>query len=422
MKKYLPFWTLLISGMLFFVSCSDDNDGPNGGNGTVPQAVLDAFQSQYGQTRAEWSVKDGYAVAEFTGESGETTAWYALDDARWGMTETEIPYSALPQAIQSAIEESAYVDWTPDHEVDVLDRNGSEMLYVIEMKNGGVEVDLYYTEEGILVNEYVDSDGKGNDYSNYLPQTPVASASDWIEQNFPGARIVDVDVERNGTEIEIIQNGMKHEIWFDSSSAWVSTKTEYERYNIPEIVRTFVETNYSNYHIDDVDHYETATDSYYCVEIEREDYEKKIYLNEQGEEIGRPSVDVDVPSGGGVQVTSGIESFLQENYPDAYVKERDYDDGHIEVEIIHDGREKDVVFNFNEEWLRTTYDVYPNELPDAVKAALKAEFDEHAYWGDDDCECVETPEGTFYEVEVETRGDDWDVYISAAGKIIWMED
>ena len=176
MKKYLPFWTLLISGMLFFVSCSDDNDEPNGGNGAVPQAVLDAFQSQYGQTRAEWSVKDGYAVAEFTGESGETTAWYALDDARWGMTETEIPYSALPQAIQDAIKESAYADWTPDREVDVLDRNGSEKLYVIEMKNGGVEVDLYYTEEGILVNEYVDSDGKGNDYSNYLPQTPEAQA------------------------------------------------------------------------------------------------------------------------------------------------------------------------------------------------------------------------------------------------------
>ena len=92
------------------------------------------------------------------------------------------------------------------------------------------------------------------------------------------------------------------------------------------------------------------------------------------------------------------------------------------MEIIHDGREKDVIFNFNEEWLRTTYDVYPNELPDAVKTALKAEFGEDAYWGNDDCECVETPEGTFYEVEVETRGDDWDVYISAAGKIIWMED
>ena len=85
MKKYLPFWTLLISGMLFFVSCSDDNDGPNGGNGTVPQAVLDAFQSKYGQTRAEWSVKDGYAVAEFTGESGETRVGKLRRGMHWMM-------------------------------------------------------------------------------------------------------------------------------------------------------------------------------------------------------------------------------------------------------------------------------------------------------------------------------------------------
>ena len=126
MKKYLTFWTLLISGMLFFVSCSDGDDVSDGGNGMVPQAVLDAFQSQYGQTRAEWSVKDGYAIAEFMGENGETIAWYALDDARWGMTETEIPYSALPQAIQEAIAQSAYASWTPDREVDVLDRFGAE--------------------------------------------------------------------------------------------------------------------------------------------------------------------------------------------------------------------------------------------------------------------------------------------------------
>lgn len=178
MKKYLTFWTLLISGMLFFVSCSDDDNGPDGSNGKVPQSVLDAFQSQYGQTRAEWTIKDGYAIAEFRGENGETTAWYTLDNARWGMTETEILYSDLPQAILTAISESAYAEWTQDNEVDVLDRNGSEKLYVVEMKNGGVEVDLYYTESGVLVNEYVDSDGKANDYTGYLPQTPTTSVND----------------------------------------------------------------------------------------------------------------------------------------------------------------------------------------------------------------------------------------------------
>jgi len=418
MKKYLTFWTLLISGMLFFVSCSDDDDVSDGGNGMVPQAVLDAFQSQYGQTRAEWSVKDGYAIAEFMGENGETIAWYALDDARWGMTETEIPYSALPQAIQEAIAQSAYASWTPDREVDVLDRFGAEKLYVIEMKNGGTEVDLYYTESGILVNEYVDNDGKDNDYTGYLPQTPVAGVNDWIDQHFPGARIVDIDVERNGTEVEIIQDGMKHEIWFDASSAWVSTKTEYGWRNVPDVVQAFVQANYPDYRIDDVDRYETAANRYYCVEIERGDREKKIYLNEQGEEIGRPDAGTDLPSDGDTQVTTGIEAFIQANYPGAVIRERDYDDGRIEVDIIHDRREKEVLFNFREEWMRTTYDVYPDELPDAVKAALKAEFGEHAYWGNDDCECVETPEGTFYEVEV---WDEWDVYLSAGGDIQWKE-
>ena len=420
MKRYLHFWTLLISGMLFFVSCSDDDNVTNGGPEDVPQAVLDAFQSQYGpQTRVDWSVKDGYAIAEFGENGGESVAWYALNDARWRMTETHIPYSSLPQAIQDAIANSAYADWTPDHEVDVLERNGSEKLYVVEMKNGGVEVDLYYTEGGVLVNESVDSDGKENDYSGYLPQTPVSSINDWIEQHFPGARIVDVDVERNGTEIEIVQNGVKHEIWFDASSTWIRTKTEYGWRNVPDVVRTFVDTNYPDYHIDDVERYESATEIYYVVELERGDREKKIYLNEQGEEIGRPNTGTDIPSGGGEQVTTGIEAFIETNYPGARIKERDYDDGRIEVDIIHDQREKEVIFNFREEWIRTTYDVYPSELPAAVQAALKDRFGEHAYWGDDDCECVETPEGTFYEVEV---WDELDVYVSAEGDIKWVED
>ena len=115
---------------------------------------------------------------------------------------------------------------------------------------------------------------------------------------------------------------------------------------------------------------------------------------------------------------SGLEAVLTEKYPDAVVVERDYDDGCIEIEIRHDGREKEVLFNFKEEWLYTTYDIRPDELPEAVKASLTERFGANAYW-DDDIECVETPEGTFYEVEVY---DELDVYVSADGNIIRVED
>ncbi len=417
MKK-LFFLTSLASMfclMSFFASCSEDEG--SGGSGSVPQSVLAAFESQYGETRASWSVKDGYAKAEFQYNGKETAAWYALADARWGMTETEIPFASLPQAIATAIQESAYAEWIPDETVDVLERNGAEKLYVVEVKNGGVEVDLYYTEDGVLVNESVDSDGKENDYFGYLPQMPVSGVEEWLAQHFPGARIVDIDMERNGMEVEIVHNGMKHEIWFDASSSWIQTKTEYNRWNVPDVVRSFIQSHYAGYQIDDVDRYETATDIYYCVEIEKGDRERKVYLNEQGEEIERPSgMHPDI--GGGVTVGEGLEAVLNEKYPGAVILDRDYDDGRIEIDIRHDGREKEVVFSFSEEWLFTSYDIYPNELPDAVKTSLTDRFGAHAYW-DDDIECVETPEGIFYEVEV---WDELDVYVRADGTIMWVED
>lgn len=416
MKKWY-FWTLLISGMFVFASCNND-DEPKG-DGNVPQAVLDAFESQYGETRANWSVKDGYAIAQFNDNNGDATAWYALDKGNdaWSMTKTEVQYTSLPQDIVTAISSSPYANWTPDNEVDVLERNNAERLYIIEVNSGGVEVDLCYTESGILVSETVDSDGKENDYTGYLPQTPASGINAWIEQNFPKARIVDVDVERNGTEVEIIHDGMKHEILFDASSNWLRTKTEYDWRNIPDGINTFVQSNHPDYHIDDVDRYETKDNIYYCVELESGDRERKIYLNEQFEEIDRPA-DSDFNIGGDVQAASGIKNVVNERYPDARIEDIEYDDGRIEVDIRHDGREKEVYFNYKEEWLYTNYDIRSSALPDAVKNALNDRFGAHAYW-DEDAECVETPEGTFYEVEVY---DEFDVYLSEDGEIKWVED
>ena len=425
------FLTLVACMAVLMAACSDD-DGQKPSSGTIPDSVVAAFNSQYPDaSNVSWEIKGEYAVASFTidetrsSDAGRNRAWYHLSDGRWAMSDFDIPYAMLPEAVKTAFEGSEYAQspWRiDDDDVEVITRHGyDETLYVIDVEkneNGTeTEVELYYTADGILVNTIVDAE-RDNDHSDMLPGNSPTTITEWINQHFPGARIVDIDVERNGTEVEIIQDGMKHEIWFDASSAWVSTKTEYGWRNVPDVVQAFVQANYPDYRIDDVDRYETAANRYYCVEIERGDREKKIYLNEQGEEIGRPDAGTDLPSDGDTQVTTGIEAFIQANYPGAVIRERDYDDGRIEVDIIHDRREKEVLFNFREEWMRTTYDVYPDELPDAVKAALKAEFGEHAYWGNDDCECVETPEGTFYEVEV---WDEWDVYLSAGGDIQWKE-
>ena len=80
MKKLL-FLTSLASMFClvsFFASCSEDENG--GGSGNVPQSVLEAFRNQYGETRASWSVENGYAIAEF-----QTTAKKRRHGTPWPM-------------------------------------------------------------------------------------------------------------------------------------------------------------------------------------------------------------------------------------------------------------------------------------------------------------------------------------------------
>lgn len=135
MRKYLSFLTLVMSGMLLFVSCeNEDKQGPGGGAGNVPQAVLAAYEKEYGDEPATWEIKGDYAVASIT-RSGET-AWFDLKTAFCGMKETDLRFDELPQAVQEAFGAGAYKDWRID-DVDKLTRNGGETLYVIEAEQGG---------------------------------------------------------------------------------------------------------------------------------------------------------------------------------------------------------------------------------------------------------------------------------------------
>ena len=118
MMRKLPFCALLISGMLFFVSCNNDENEPIANvNNAIPQAILDVFQSQYGNTRAEWSVRNGYAIAEFWGENGETTAWYSLNNGS----------AYIPSAIEALSASGVYDDEQDHHsnKVNVYGNNQS---------------------------------------------------------------------------------------------------------------------------------------------------------------------------------------------------------------------------------------------------------------------------------------------------------
>ena len=98
-----------------------------------------------------------------------------------------------------------------------------------------------------------------------------------------------------------------------------------------------------------------------------------------------------------------VAALIEQMYPGATILEKDWDDGYLEVEIWHDGREKNVYFNGAGDWVWTEWDVRRSELPDAVLNTLDSEYPGAEI---DDVKFVETPSGEFYLIELEDRRDD----------------
>ena len=93
----------------------------------------------------------------------------------------------------------------------------------------------------------------------------------------------------------------------------------------------------------------------------------------------------------------------------------EYDDGEIEVEIIHNGRGKDVYFSRNNEWLRTEWDVRKGELPAAILTQVNAAYPS---WKIDDAEFMETPSGEWVVIELEKGESEVKIRITADGVIL----
>ena len=418
MKNWMR--NLLVAAAAFLAAGCERSDGERGSGGEVSPQVLAAFAECYpGAQNVSWSMKGDYAVADFywTGTraalSTNCSAWFGNADGRWTMTETEIRFEALPQAVREAFAASEYASWRVDDRVDVLYRAGDvePEIYVIEVEQGGREMDLYYSPDGVLVKSVADAD-PDCDYGDFIPAEPAASIGEYIRAHYPSARVIDVDAEYEGTEVEILDGGVKRELFFDRGAAWQYTKTEMRRAELPEAVTAaWAASEYAEargYRLDDADLYETVSEgTFYRLELESRNGDVKIRITPEGEvSLHEPSV------GGGAGVTAEIEAFIRENYPGASIVEKDSDDGMLEVEIRHEGREKELLFNGAGAWVRTSWEVRRAELPEAVTAAWAVS--EYAGWEFDGADYLQTPDGAWYALELEEERTDREVTLRIA--------
>lgn len=421
MKRNTIIMTLLVSA-LALAGCNKDEERKPAVSKQAEAALTEKYPNA---TNVRWQTKGVYVVASFSlpesrAEAGgsDLAAWFDNGGA-WYMTETDIPFTALPEAVRTAFEASEYAaaPWRVD-DVDMLEREGVETIYVIEVekRENGIEteVDLYYSADGVLVKMLTDA-ASDYDYGDYIPSKPATGIEEYIRMNYPGARITEIDCEHGMTEVEIIDGRTPRELLFDGSGAWVYTKTEVRRSDVPEtVMQALQNSEYAAYWIDDIDHYRTPDKEFYRFELESAQGDVKVDITLDGTvTLKQP----DTPAqGNGQLVDAAVAEFIASKYPGAQIMEYGYDKGLLEVEIRHENREKEVYFNGQNAWVRTEWDIRRSELPQVVTAAIAAS--EWAAFSIDDIEYVQTPTAEYYLVELERGNREIELRIDANGTIL----
>ena len=274
MKVKLSILALALCGLFAFTSCDDDDN-----NYLPDQTVTKAFDEKYpGVGKVEWETKSGYEVADFHLSGNDAEAWFD-NKGNWVMTKTEINFGLLPEAIRLSLRANEYKDWKYT-EYDKLERSNAATVYVIEAEQGEKEVDLYYTEDGVLIKVVNDSD---DDHNNFQPVIIPQAITDSINKMYAGATILEFDQEKNGFEVDILHNNIYKDVYFNTENQWISTEWDITKDQVPAIVMNALQASeYKNYTIDDIDLIEKPEGTFYVFDLEQGNNDVEVTFDSEG--------------------------------------------------------------------------------------------------------------------------------------------
>ena len=106
------------------------------------------------------------------------------------------------------------------------------------------------------------------------------------------------------------------------------------------------------------------------------------------------------------QVPAEVTAALAERYPSATPK-WEKGKGLYKAEFYNESGEVDVWFKANGEWVMTQTDIFPQNLPEAVKNYVATNYPDRII---DDADHIETPTTDYYLLELDKPGAK-DIYI-----------
>lgn len=256
-----------------------------------------------------------------------------------------------------------------------------------------------------------------DDDDHYNPDKAVKEA---FETKYPAATRVEWEKKGKYQVADFRDNNKEMSAWFDADGNWYMTETDLTGIEeLPEAVKTaFRKSEYAQWKVEDIDMLERKdSETIYIIEVENGKQDIDLYYSADGILIKSvadkdANDDQDYLPG---NLPAAVETFIHQRYPNARIVEFETDKGNLEVDIIHDNRSKEVVFNSENTWLYTEFDVKENEVPQNVKNALAAS--EYSNYQIDDIDFFEMPDTSFYRFELESGNKEVKLDIDVNGVI-----
>ena len=209
------------------------------------------------------------------------------------------------------------------------------------------------------------------------------------------------------------------EAWFGLQGKWYMSEIDIPYSVLPEAAKTaFEASEYADWYIDDVDMVEReSAATLYVIEVEKQDsseIEVALYYTEDGTLVKSElngSGDGYMP----IAPVSGIDTYIAANYPNAVILDYNRKGSFTEVDIMDGGILRKLYFDAKGDWLRTTTEISPANLPEAVLDAIGAS--QYELWDINEASLVVTPNNEYYFVELELGEQEVDLRITPAGVI-----
>lgn len=277
-----------------------------------------------------------------------------------------------------------------------------------------MRLNAFYICLFLLSGLFLACDKDNKDDSTRVP----AEFSNALKTLYPDATHIDWEKKGVYTVADFRLNNTEYSVWFSANAERVLAESDINYTSLPAAVKTaFQNGTYANWKIDDIDLVERPErESIYRIEIEKGEQDIDLFYLANGTLVktltgsGDHNEDL-LPT----QLPVKISDYIRVNYPQAGIIEAEVSNGVTQVEIFDNNRIKELLFDYSDEWVSTTWDVTLAEVPQVVKDAAATAYPGYVI---DDAEFIENKEGSFYLLELESIGKEVKIRIDTNGVIL----